>query len=135
MEREKILVNFRTFRTYKNGLDKLAEKRGFTVTQYLNHLIFDEIKVDLMKEADECAIRDVIIQYGLPDRFFIMWRDHHHDLNSELESVLKKEKARECMKKWADIMFKNIEAACHSCGFEANDVEYAEVMKAFSERI
>ena len=138
MERDKILVNFRTFKTYKDGLDKLAAKRGFTVTQYINHLIFDQIKNDLMIEADTDAKHLVILNRKLPDAIFYKWEQcgWNDTIKNEIATLLGgKDKASECLEEWLAQYIKNIKAYCKVRGFEENEVEFTEIMKAFSEKV
>ena len=137
MDREKILVNFRTFKPYKDGLDKLAAKQGKTVTQYLNHLIFDQIKADIMNDADADAIRQIVLKFNLPERIFNQWVVHSgfDKLLDELVIILgNRETALKCINEWQDLFFQNIKSYCNARGIDQNDVEYNEVMKAFTEK-
>ena len=135
MKDEKVLVNFRTFKRYKAGLDKLAAKDGVSVTQYLNTLILNQIRSDIMKEADAAAKHQIGLKYGLPRVLVAKWiapgRGYDFE-EKELEPFLGKEKAHECVGEWSNQLFINLEAFYKEFGFEKSDGDFAEMIQAFS---
>jgi hypothetical protein len=71
MGQERVLINFRTTIPNKKGLDYLAERSGCTVTQFLNNLIFNEIKGAIVTDAQFCALKVTCIEFKLPDHLFM----------------------------------------------------------------
>jgi len=135
MEQEKIMVSFRTFKRYKESLDKLAAKDGVTVTQYLNTFILNQIRSDIMKEADAAAKHQIGLKYGLPRVLVAKWiaPGRGHDfVEKELEPLLGKEKAKECIHEWDNQLFINLETFYKEFGFEKSDGDFAEMIQAFT---
>ena len=128
-KKEKILVNFRTFPAYKKGLEKLAESRGVTVTQYLNAMILDRIRSSVTASANIDAKREAGIRYGLPERLVSGWGDRGH--TESLEAFLGKERAGECVDFKVDRYFENIRLQLGDLGLGAGDFEYGEIIRTF----
>jgi hypothetical protein len=131
MEREKILVNFRTFKAYKNCLDSLSKKRGISATQLVNQVLFNEFMVDIVKTAHDDALQSTALSYNLPNYLTIRYS---HNRDDELRSALG-DRYVQFGKDWADQILYRIESYCKEMGFESNDVEYTAIMKEFADGI
>jgi hypothetical protein len=136
MKREKVLVNFRTFKAYKTALDKLSEKAGMSVTQYMNNLLLEKIINDILDVALHTALLSVLTkEKKLPLHFQTSFKNDNSGFWKEAERILGKDDARALGSYWKDCVFRFIEIGRKNYGIEENDVEYAELMKAFSEKV
>jgi hypothetical protein len=128
MEREKILVNFRTFKTYKTALDFISKKRGLSVTQFLNRILYNSIVEDVTQTAAQDATQQIALKHELPNRWAI-----RYDRISELARTMEKEKYRQFIEDWSDQFHRNVVAYCSEIGFEDSDVEISKIIEELTE--
>ena len=65
MADDKVLINFRISKDRKRQLEYLAEKKGLSITQYLDTKIFREIQHTLENEARDEAFEKAAIKAGI----------------------------------------------------------------------
>jgi hypothetical protein len=133
MNREKVLVNFRTFKAYRNALDLIAKKRGKSVTQFLNELIYSEIRKDVTDSAAQSAVLYAAERNGLPDYDSLLWGDQWFDLLEELQSVGKEEKWRQITRDWRGKFVSNLKDYFKNIGLEDPNYEVASIVSEFAK--
>jgi hypothetical protein len=129
MEKEKVLVNFRTFKAYKDCFEFVAKKRGLSLTQYINQVLFKDVTVDILNTAMDNALQATALQYGLPNYLTIRYSKNREE---ELRAVLG-DRYQEFGRDWAQLSQENIVKYFKEVGFDSNDSEYEAIMREFTE--
>jgi hypothetical protein len=129
MDKEKILMNFRTFKTYKTCFEFVAKKRGLSLTQYINQTLFEDVLSDIVKTAMDDALQVTALQYELPNYLTIRYSKNQED---DLRSILG-DQYQQFEKDWSAQGCKKILDYCAKVGLGSSDSEYASIMRKFAE--
>jgi hypothetical protein len=134
MEREKVLINFRTFKVYKTALDELAEKNGVTVTQFLNDLIFNTIKADIVGEAQTTALLEAIEEFKMPHHLYMELKDFPRNIWERVNSNLGDKKGKQFSDRWRGLLFQKISDGCQRLGFDDFGTAYKELTAGLDDK-
>jgi hypothetical protein len=126
-EQEKVFIHFKTTNSNKTGLEMLAKKDGVSVTHYLNTLIFNAIKGDIVGEAQTTALWDAILEFEMPRHFYMELRYFPNNIWERVNSILGDEKGRQFGERWKELLTKKIYDGCQRLGINDFEIAYNEL--------
>jgi hypothetical protein len=126
-------VYFKTSNSIKSGLEMLALKNGVSVPHFLNDLIFNAIKAEIVSEAQTTALWDAILELELPHHLYAELKDFHNFWEN-VNTILGEKKGKQFGERWKQLLFQEISNGCQRLGFVDLDKAYNEAINILEEK-
>jgi hypothetical protein len=120
-------VYFKTSASIKAGLEMLALKNGVSVTRFLNDLIFNAIKAEIVGEALTTALWDAILELELPRHLYAELKDFQN-FWGKVYAIFGEKKGKQFGERWKQLLFQEISNGCQRLGFADFDKAYNEAI-------
>jgi len=127
MNDNKVLVNFRISKERKKQLEFLAGKRGVSITQFLDLLIFDTISNTLKTEGILDAIEQAATMIGLEKNIAQKFRNTNG--LSELKKIMDEEKFTKLVDAFMQFIVPCCEKYRQEFGLEEEEIEVEKILK------